>query len=329
MALAPPCSRRHALKVLAATAAPVCTTGHAQTLEHWPARPVRLIVGFAAGGAADIIARVIGIKMSEMLKQSVVVENKTGASGRIAEAEVAKRPADGYTLLLTPSGLAMGPVLYKSAPYDVARDFQPVARVANIPFAIGIYPRLPPTDLKSFLEYTRSRPAKELNAAIVGPSTRLATAFFTQATKTAFTEVLYRGSAPAAMSVGTNETQIILTDLGSMSAAIASDRVRLLAVTSNERSPRAPAVPTAREQGVDVEFNQWYGVFVRAGTPAPIVTRLNEAFNQAVQSPEVAEKILAIGGTAVASEIDAFSQFYQAELRKWKSVASRARIEPE
>lgn len=291
----------------------------------WPVRPIRIVVGYAAGGGNSMAAQIVAPKLSEMFNQPVIVDNRPGAAGMIGESIVAKATPDGHTLLLDAPGAAMNPSLYRNPLFE-PKELQPVAQLVSLSFVIVINPQLRPTDLKALIEHIKKNP-KGVNAAIAGPSTQLVTELFKLTTDVELTLIPYKGGAPANVSVIAGETQFMFSSIAGVSQHIAAGRLRPLAVTAGKRVLSLPNVPTARESGLpDFEVNQWFGVFAPAGTPSGIVGQLNAALNKIVLMPDVASKFAHLGAEPVTSSADEFSRFYRSEVARWKDVVVRAKI---
>jgi tripartite-type tricarboxylate transporter receptor subunit TctC len=293
----------------------------------WPERPVRIVSPFAPGGGTDIVARLIGPKLAERLGQPVIVENRAGANGVIGVRSVAAAPADGYTLLIDAPGIAMNASLLKEPMYDPLRDFEPIAQILSVPFVIVVPPSLPARTLPEFLALARRRP-RELNVAAGGPSTLLAAELYRLQTGAELTFVPYRGSAPAATATMTGEVQVMFADFPSVAGQIAGGGLRALAVSTRQRSPLLPDVPTAAESGApDYVVDIWYGLYAPRGTPLPVVERLHEEVGRVVMLPDVQERFATLGASPVVTTRDAFRAHLAGEVARWRDVVARGGVE--
>jgi tripartite-type tricarboxylate transporter receptor subunit TctC len=291
----------------------------------YPDRPIKVIVPYQPGGATDLIARLVAQKVSDDLRQPVVVENRPGAGGMIGESTVAKAPADGYTVLVDATGVALNPSLYRKPAYDPA-ELQPVAQLMTSPFVVVINPAVPIHGIGEIAGYAKTNAAK-FNVATAGNSTLLAAQLFRLLVDTEFTFVPYNGAAPAALSVVTGDTQLMFSDLTSFGQNISSGKLRALAVAGEKRLAALPEVPTAREAGVaGFVVTSWFAAFVPAGTPPEVVQRLNTSMNRAVMQPDVAARLATLGAEPVALSVDGFAKFYRDELARWKDVIKRANV---
>jgi tripartite-type tricarboxylate transporter receptor subunit TctC len=308
--------------VLALCAAP------ASVAADWPARPVRIVVPYPAGGGTDIVARMVGVKLSESLKQPVIIENKLGANGAIATDYVVKQPADGYTVLFDAQSAAITPAISK-VPYDPARDLQPVAKLITQAFVIVASPKLPVKNLRDVVAHSMTRP-EGLNAAVPGSGTYLTGELFKLMSNARMTFIPYKGGAPAALSLMSGETDIGFMDVPSVAGQILSGRIQALAVTTGKRVKMIPDVPTAPEAGMpDFQVEAWLGAFVPANTPAEVVARLNAEINAALASPDIVAKIEQLGGEASKLSVAEFSRYFRAEIERWKDVVVRAKVKVE
>ena len=305
--------------VLAAATAPLTA------IAQYPERLVRMLVPYQAGGATDIVARLVAQKLAEDFKRPVIVENRAGAAGMIAVSAVANATPDGYTILVDAPGIVINPSLYRKISYD-PKDLQPVAQLMAAPFVIVANPGVPIRNVTELAEYARKNAGK-FNVATAGTSTQLAGEMFRLIASVEFTFVPYKGAAPGATALMSGEAQLMFIDLVSVAQLITSGRLRAIAVAGEKRSPMLPDVPTAQETGMpEFVLAQWFGTFVPAATPPDIVRRLNAAINRVVTLPDVAARLAALGAEPVTLSVEAFNQFYRDELARWKDVVSRAKI---
>ena len=289
-------TRRHLLAAAACTAAIALPT--LSWAQDYPTRPVSLVVGFAPGGSADILARLVAQKLSEALKQQVIVENKPGAGGTIAAAQVAKAQPDGHTLLLVTSGHAGSGALYSKLTYDPAKSFTPVIKLAASPVVIVAPAAAPFKTLKDAIDAAKKSPGK-LNYSAGGGGatvTALAAEFLKHDAGIDMVQINYKGSGPALTALLSGEVDLGFDIPSSALPHIQAGKLRPLAVTSRQRSPALADVPTVAEQGVpNFEVTGWFGVLAPAGTPAPVVARLNKEAAAALAAPEVKERLAGLG----------------------------------
>lgn len=297
-----------------------------QAWADYPDRPTRIVSPFSPGGGLDIVARVIAPKLSEALKQPVIVENKTGANGLIAIEYVSKAPPDGYTLLIDTLGVSIHPATVKNLPYDPIKGLEPVAHLLDLPFVLVVSPNVEAKTTSDLVAYARRYPGK-LNYAQGGMSNRMLGEMFRLMTNTEVTFVQYKGSGPATLAVLSGESDLIITDIITAAGYISSGRMRALAQTGPKRSTQLPNIPTLQETGVPgYGVVAWYSIFAPGGTPAPVVKRLNAELNKAVMLPDVTARFATLGADPVNSTPEAFSRYFHAELARWKDVAARAKI---
>ncbi|RYY59198.1 MAG: tripartite tricarboxylate transporter substrate binding protein, partial [Comamonadaceae bacterium] len=282
-------SPRRAILAIALGAATLAPSLHADT---WPAKPVTLVVPYPPGGSADILARSIGQKLGDRLGQTVIVENRAGAGTAIGAKAVAVAAPDGYTLLLgTVSSQAINPAMTKVG-YDALKDFVAVSPVAAIPFVLVAHPSLPAANVGDVLAMARATPGK-VSYASAGPGTsnHLAGELMASAAKVTLLHVPYKGSAPALNDVLGGHVPLMFDLLATALPNVQSGKLKALAVTSRQRTPLLPNVPTARESGLqDYEVTAWFGVFAPAATPAPVVARLNGDLTAVLQAPDMQKR---------------------------------------
>jgi tripartite-type tricarboxylate transporter receptor subunit TctC len=315
--------------VLAALAAPFT---FAQSAANYPAKPVRLVVPFPAGGTTDILARAVAQKLSEAWGRQMIVDNRPGAGGNIGSDLVAKSAPDGYTLLMGTVGThAINPSLYKNMPYDHVKDFAPVILVAGVPNVLVVNPSLPVHSVPELIAYAKANPGK-LNFASSGNGTsiHLSGELFKAMTGVEMTHVPYKGSAPALTDLIGGQVQLMFDNLPSSLPFIKAGKLRALAVTSGARAAALPDLPTLAESGLQgFEASSWFGVLAPAGTPRDIVAKLNGAIAGWLASPEAKGKLLAQGAIAAGGTPEDFARHIGAETSKWAKVvkASGAHID--
>lgn len=307
----------------------ICVDAGAQP---FPLRPIRLIVGFAPGGAIDIIARIVGQQLGESFKHQIVVDNRTGASGAIANEITAKAAPDGYTLLMISSSYAVHAGFRKKLPYDPVKDFAAVALVASAPLILLANPSLPAKSVTELIEMARAKPG-QLNLASSGGSgtiTHLTGELLKLMANIDLMHVPYKGAAQALTDVISGQVQLLFSSVPAALPQIKSGRVRAIAVTSIKRSGAAPEIPTIAESGVaGYEATNWYGVLAPAATPKQIVGKLNVEILQALRSPDVADAITRQGADPLGGTPSEFASYLNAEIAKWTKVIRDAGVRPE
>ena len=299
--------------------------------QEFPDRPVRLIVPFPPGGPNDIIARVIGQRMSELLKQPVLIDNRAGQGGVIGTEAVTKAKPDGYTIAISSAGaLAISPSMEKVA-YDTLRDLQPVTLVAKVPEMLVVASSVPAKDMKELIALAKARPGK-LNFASSGPGSlpHLAGELLKLTAKIEIVHVPYRGAAPAVNDLLGQQVQMAFLDLPVLLPQIKAGALRAIATGSLGRAPTAAEVPTTAEAGMpDLIVENWYGMVAPAGTPAAIVATMNRVATEAMRDPAVKDKLASQGAKLVGDTPEHFRSFIEAEIAKWAGVIKDAGIATE
>jgi tripartite-type tricarboxylate transporter receptor subunit TctC len=311
---------RRSIALALALALMLLGQAHAQTA--WPAKPIRLIVGFAAGGSTDVTARIIAQALSERLGQPVMVENRGGAGGNIGADAVAKADPDGYTLLMaTSSTFAANPNLYKTLPFDVQKDFAPITVTAFIPNLLVVNPSVPANNVADFIAYLKSNPDK-LNFASAGNGTsqHLSGELFNSLAGVRMTHVAYRGGAPAVSDLLGGQVQVIFAPLVEVIQQVRAEKLKALGITTAKRSPLLPEVPTILESLLGYEVALWNGLLAPAKTPPDIIERINRATIEALRSPEVKAKLAEQGSEPVGNTPAEFKAFIESELVKWRRL---------
>lgn len=321
----PVTSRRQFALGLLATAAlssGLATTA-AQAQPAFPSRPLSIIVPFAAGGATDILARIVGQALSTEIGQSVIIENRPGAGGNIGGQLAAKANPDGHTLFMGAVGThAINPSLYKKMPYDPIKDLAPLTRVANVPNLLVANPQQPFKTVQELIAYAKAHPGKvNFGSSGNGTSIHLSGEMFSHMAKVDIVHVPYKGSAPAMNDLLGNQIAIMFDNMPSALQYVRAGKLNALGVTSAKRSPELPNVPTIAEAGVPgYEASSWFGLFVPAATPAPVQAKLHAALVKVLAQPDVKKRMADQGAEVVSEKPEQFAAFIQAESRKWGQV---------
>lgn len=313
------------------SAAALLVASHARA-QDYPTRPIRLISPFAPGGGSDFLARYLAVRLGAALGQPVVVENKAGAGGMLGTDFVAKAPPDGYTIAISSNGpLAVLPALGMKMPYDPARDLQPVALLTRQPFVLVTNATVPAKDLREFIQIAKKSPGR-LNYGTPGNGSapHLAIEMLKMKAGVFITHVPYRGAPPALNDLMAGQIQLATSDPNTAMPLLKQGRLRALAVTSAQRSPLLPDVPTVAEAGVaGYEVSGWFGALVPAGTPQPVVQRLQAEIAKAMGAPEAREALSGLGGELLASTPAQFSAHIAAETQRWRHLITTMNIKPD
>jgi tripartite-type tricarboxylate transporter receptor subunit TctC len=288
----------------------------------YPARPVRMLVPFSAGGTVDIVARLLGAKLAADLGQPFVVENKAGAGGTIAAAQLAKSPGDGYTLMMMSQALAYSASLYSDLPYDTLRDLAPIAYVGATPNALVVTNSLPVTTVQEFLAYARANPGRiAYGSAGVGSAGHLAVELLQSLTRTKLTHVPYKGNAPVLTDLIGGQIQVSLLTMPSVMPYVKGGKVRAIATSGSRRSPALPDVPTIAEAGVPgYEYTPWYGMFGPGTLPKELTARLNSAVNKTLADTGLETKLAQQGLEVHAMASDQFREIVRVDVAKWGKI---------
>jgi tripartite-type tricarboxylate transporter receptor subunit TctC len=298
----------------------------------YPSRPLHLIVPFPPGGSTDILARVLGQKLSEVLEQPVVVDNRPGAGGSIGAEAAAKAAPDGYTLLMGQLGpLAVSPAIYKKLPYDPVKSFAPVCLMAIVPSVLVVNTSLPFSSAAELIAYAKKNPGRlTYGSAGNGSTSHLTTEYFKLATGTDILHVPYKGVGPMLTDLVSGQVAMGINGAPAVMPHVTSGRLRALAVTSLARVPSLPDIPTLDEAGVKgFEANGWYGIVAPAGTPSAIVLRLNSGIRRAVGTPELRARLDAEGAIPAGGTPEEFGALIASEIVRWGTVLKKAGIEPQ
>jgi tripartite-type tricarboxylate transporter receptor subunit TctC len=318
--------RRNFLHLAAGAAAQPAMSRIAKA-QAYPARPVRIVVGFAAGGPSDIFARLMGQWLSERLGQPFIVDNRPGASGNIATDVVARSPADGYTLMVVSPTNAVNATLYENPNFDLVRDIAPVASIFYGPFVFVVNPAVPVTTVPELIAYAKANPGK-LNYASVGNGSpaHLGCELFKMMTGVDIVHVPYRGGAPALTDTIAGQVQLYLVPTVSSVEYIKTGKLRALAVTTATRSDVLPDLPTISESVPGFDASIWYGLGVRRNTPAEVIDLLNKEINAGLIKPDIKEKFVTMGGAPRIGSPAEFGKLIADETEKWAKVIKFANI---
>jgi tripartite-type tricarboxylate transporter receptor subunit TctC len=299
--------------------------------EAYPAKPIRFIAGFPAGGPSDIVARAIGRRMSEVLGQSVVIDNRTGAGGNIGAEAVAKAPPDGYTVLLGGSFITIAPSLYAKPSFDPVRDFAPISLVVSNQYVLVIHPSVPARTARDLIKIAKAQPGK-LNYASTGPGSppRLCAELFKSMAGVDMVNITYKGATPALVDMIGGHIDVYFGGISGTLPPIASNKVRPLAVTSNKRSSQLPEIPTVAEAALPgYDVTTWFGLLAPAGTPRDIVSKLNGVIVAIVAEPEMKNYLIGQGVDPVTNTPEQFAAHIKSEVPKFAKIVKAAGIAPE
>ena len=316
---------KHALALLLFGAMAAASSN--ATAQDYPTRPITLVVPYAAGGGNDIMARTAADKMSPALGQQIVIENRGGAGGSIATRQVAHATPDGYTLGLGGTGtLAVDPTLYRNAGYDPRKDFAPIGLIGTSALVLVIHPSIPAHNVKELIAYAKANPGKlNFASAGVGSGIHLAAEYFKVQAGIEMTHVPYKGSAPALADLVGGHVSMYFSSLPPAIGLVKDGKIRALAVTGLKRSPIFPELPTVSESGLPgFEAVLHYGIVAPAGTPKPIVQKLNAALRQAVMSDELKQKLAADGTEPLASTPEEYAADIDKEETKWSVIVKKS-----
>jgi tripartite-type tricarboxylate transporter receptor subunit TctC len=297
----------------------------------YPTRAVRLVVPSSSGGGADITARIISPRLSEYLRQQVVVENRAGAGTMIGGEVVARAAPDGYTLLLAAAPLAINPAMYKKVPYDALRDFAPITQVVSLPNLLISHPSLPVKTVKELIAFARFRPgALSFASAGVGTAPHLFMELFLEMAGLKMVHVPYKGAGPGVIGVIAGHVPLMTPTIFAALGHVRDGRLRGLGVTGAKRASGAPDIPTIAEAGVPgYEASNWFGVSAPAGTPREIVNQIHSDIVRVLQQPDIKARLSIDGAEPVGSTPDEFAVYIRAETAKWAKVVRNAGIQPE
>ena len=298
----------------------------------YPSKPIRFIVPQAAGGSTDTLSRLVGQRLADSLGQQVVMDNRAGANGIIGTDIVAKAPADGYTLLAGGTGtIAINVSLYRKIPYDPTRDFSPVANIAYSTSVLVVHPSVGAKNIAELIALARSRPGElRYASAGSGSSPHLSAEMFKSMAGVNILHVPYKGSTPGVTATVSGETALMFTGVASALGHIRAGRLRALSVNGPSRSPALPDVPTASDSGLaGFEVDFWIGMLAPAGTPAAVVSRLNQEVNRAIAQEDVKDRLVALGTTPVGGSPRQFAALIRKDIARWASAIKAAGVKAE
>ncbi|MFO1415267.1 MAG: tripartite tricarboxylate transporter substrate binding protein [Burkholderiales bacterium] len=296
----------------------------------FPAKPIRMLVAYAAGGGTDILARVIAQGMSDDLGQPVMVENKPGAGSQLATDILAKASPDGYTIMMATIAHSINPGLYPKLPYDSLNDFAPVSLVASVPLIILVSPTVPANNVKELVALAKANPGKLNNAMATGSMPHLAGEMFKKMAGIEVVPVAFKGNSPAYPDLMAGRVQFMFDALSAGLPQVQAGKLKGIAVTSAQRSQAAPDIPTVAESGLPgFEADAWYGVLAPAKTPAAVVDRLNAAIRKAVAAPAIRDKLVSLGYTIKVDSPAEFTAYIRSETDKWTKVVKESGATPE
>ena len=300
--------------------------------QEFPDKPVRIVVPYPPGGFNDTLARVVGDRLSKIWNQAVVIDNRPGGNTTLGNNLVAKAPPDGHTVLITPLPFSALPGLYGAQlPYDALKDFSPLVLAANTQNVLTVRNDLPVNNVKELIDYARKNPGKlNYGSTGSGSSNHLSMELFMRMTNTKMTHIPYKGSAPATLAMLSGEIDALFDNLPNVLPQLKAGKMKAIAVTGTQRSALFPLIPTVAESGVPgYEVNVWFGMQLPAGTPKPLVERMNRDIVRVLKEPEVIKKFRDQGVEVIASTPAAFSQLLQSEVVKWTQVIRDANIKVE
>jgi tripartite-type tricarboxylate transporter receptor subunit TctC len=319
------------VRLASALVAFIALFGAPAKAQEWPTRPIRIVVGFGAGGGTDIAARFVAQPLSEILGQPVVVENRQGAGGTTAADAVAKAPKDGYTALMMSNAHAISAVMYKALRYDPVNDFEMVSMVATAGLVLVTTPDFPADDLPGLLAAVRANPGKfNFGSAGIGTTQQFAGELMKQMAKLDITHIPYRTTPAAVTGLRARDVAFVFELVQAVQGQVQAGDLKAIAVTSPERNPILPAVPTFAEAGMPgYEVTSWYGLAFPAGTPGAIVARTNKAMQALLARESIVKQVLAMGALVRGSTPDVLKAHIAGEIAKWQSVREKARIAQE
>ena len=319
------------LKAVVAFALAVCGVVAPAAAQNYPVKPVRLILTFPPGGPSDILGRALSQKLGEQMGQQVITDNRPGAGGNLGLELTAKAAPDGYTLVLSSPLISISPSLYSKLNYDPQKDLAPVSLVAQIQNVLLVHPSVPAKNLKEFVAVAKQRPGKlNYGSGGVGTTTHLAPELMQSLTGMKMVHVPFKGSGLALIGLISGQVDVLIMAVPAAQPQVEAGKARALAIFSEKRATPMPNVPTAKEAGFDgLVVDIWYGVLATSGTPAPIVTRLSTEINKALTSPDLKDKLLAVGVQPLGTSPEQFATFIRTEAGRYSKIIKAAGIKPE
>jgi len=324
-------SMRRTLVTLIAAGLALAFQANPAAAQAFPTKPVRMVIGFSAGGTTDLVGRLVAKRLGEVWGQTVVVENKPGASGMIAAEAVAKAPPDGYTLLVTPqTSLAVAPALYGKAAYDAARDFTPITLMGSTPTIMVVNPAFPPKTFAEFVELARkSNPPLAYGSGGIGSSPHMAGELLSAQLGIHMTHIPYKGESPALTDTMGGQVPVMFGNISVAVSHIKSGKLRALANTGATRSPLLPEVPTVAESGLkDYAVATWFGLLGPAGMPPDLVTRIQRDVAGALATPDLRNRLVDLGVDIVGNSPEEFAAYLRTEIARYAKVIKDAGIKP-
>ncbi len=317
--------------LLAAAGAANAQAGSTDSTPAYPTKPIRLVVPYPPGGSSDVVARILGQRLSEALGQPLVIDNRVGAAGILGNELVAKALPDGYTLMMGTSALAILPGLHSELRFDPVKDFAPTSLVASIPFVLVVGPSVPANSVKELIALAKAKP-RQINYASsgIGSQTQLAAEQFKSMTGIDIVHVAYKGTGAATTDLISGQVHVMFTGITPLLPYLKTGRLKAVAVGSATRSALLPATPTVIESGVPGFIAEtWIGVLAPSRTPAAIVTRLNRAIVKALAAPGMKERLLALGAEPISNTPDQFKAFLESDVRRWARIVKDSGVRAE
>jgi tripartite-type tricarboxylate transporter receptor subunit TctC len=301
----------------------------AAAAEGYPQKPIRILIPFPPGGGTDVLARALQDKLEAALGASVIIDNRGGAGGTVGCTIAARAAPDGYTLLFTSASYTFAPGLYKDLPYDAIKDFKPITMFASAALVLAVHPSMPVSSVRELLALARKRPGEILYASAgVGSNIHMTTELFKYMARINLTQVPYKGGGPASVGLMSGETQVLISSILSVGAHMKSGRMRALAVTTKERSPILPDLPTIDEAGVPgYDKSVWFALFAPAAVPEPVVAHVYQAAVKVLKNPDTAKRLAAEGAVAVGNSPDEFGTFVRAEIAEWGKLIREMKLD--
>ena len=308
-----------------------CIAGFSQNSNDFPQHPIKLIVPFPAAGATDAMSRLLAQKLTELWNQPVVVENKAGATGAVGSVFVAKAPADGYTLLMgTGTTHSVAPAINPNLPYNNIKDFSAVSLVATFPNLLVVHPSLPVKTVAELITYLKANPGTiNFSSTGNGGSVHLAAELFKQSTKTEMTHIPYKGSGEAINDLLSGQVQLTIDNISTVLPHVQTGKLRALGVSSLDRSPMAPEIPSISESIPGFEANTWIGLFAPSGTPPQVVQKISTDTQLALKQTAIVQKFRTMGAVSAGNQPDQFVSFIKKDMDRWKNLVQSAGLKLE